>query len=75
MKEFWQVGQTQIPNGADLSHYPPNVVVDEFPEFSKRADELYQSLESVGIIVLEAIAMHLELPLIISRVHEVATAS
>ena len=63
LKEFWQVGQTQIPNGADLSHYPPNVVVDEFPEFSKRADELYQSLESVGIIVLEAIAMHLELPL------------
>jgi len=63
LKEFWQVGQTTIPEGADLSHYPPNVVADEVPNFSVRADELYKSLESVGLIVLEAIAMHLELPL------------
>ena len=63
LKEFWQVGQTTIPEGADLSHYPPNVVTDEVPNFSVRADELYKSLESVGLIVLESIAMHLELPL------------
>ena len=27
LKEFWQVGQTNIPNGADLSHYPPNAIL------------------------------------------------
>ena len=63
LKEFWQVGQTNIPENADLEHYPPNVIVEEYPDFSEKSDELYQSLESVGLIVLEAIAMHLELPI------------
>ena len=63
LKEFWQVGQTNMPADADLSHYPPNVITEEFPEFSIRSDELYKSLEEVGLIVLEAIAMHLDLPL------------
>ncbi len=63
LKEFWQVGQTTIPEGSDLSHYPPNVLAEEVPNFSVRADELYKSLESLGLIVLEAIAMHLKLPL------------
>ena len=63
LKEFWQVGQTNIPDNADLSHYPPNEVCTEFPDFSKRSDELYGALEEVGLIVLEAIAMHLALPL------------
>ena len=63
LKEFWQVGQTNIPENADLEHYPPNVKVAELPDFSEKSNELYQNLESVGLIVLEAIAMHLELPL------------
>jgi isopenicillin N synthase-like dioxygenase len=61
LKEFWQVGQTNIPEGADMNHYPPNGSVDEAPEFAKCSDELYRALESVGSTVLEAIAMHLGL--------------
>jgi isopenicillin N synthase-like dioxygenase len=63
LKEFWQVGQTKVPPNADLDYYAPNVFVDQLPDFSTISDDLYNSLGSVGLIVLEAIAMHLELPL------------
>jgi isopenicillin N synthase-like dioxygenase len=63
LKEFWQVGQTVIPPGSNMIHYPPNVSVDEFPDFSLTSDKLYQALETSGVIVLEALAMHLKLPL------------
>jgi len=61
LKEFWQVGQTNIPQAADMSYYPANGSVDEAPEFAKCSDELYKALESVGSTVLEALAMHLGL--------------
>lgn len=63
LKEFWQVGQTKLPQNADLDYYAPNIAVGELPDFSTISDDLYNSLESVGLVVLEAIAMHLELPL------------
>jgi len=61
LKEFWQVGQTNIPEGADISYYPPNGLVEEVPDFSKLSDKLYKALENVGSTVMEAIAIHLEL--------------
>ena len=63
LKEFWQVGQTQLPAHADMSQFHSNICVDEQPEFSTTAEKMYKSLESVALTVLEAIAMHLELPL------------
>lgn len=63
LKEFWQVGQSVIPEDADMIHYPPNVSVHECSEFAKRSDQLYKALEASGVVVLEAIAMHLNLPL------------
>ena len=61
LKEFWQVGQTRIPEGADMDNYPPNAEVDECPRLAPQADALYQSLEDVGRQMLRAIALHLEL--------------
>ena len=48
LKEFWQVGQTNIPNGADLSHYPPNAFVEECEALEAQANNLYKNLENVG---------------------------
>ena len=61
LKEFWQVGQTNIPVGADMDNYPPNAEVAERPHLAPQADELYQSLEHVGRQMLKAIALHLGL--------------
>ena len=44
LKEFWQVGQTNIPAGADMDNYPPNAEVAERPHLAPQADELYQKL-------------------------------
>lgn len=63
LKEFWQVGQTNLPKNADMTQFHPNLSVSEQPEFSQRAEEMYKSLESVAMTVLEAIALHLDLPL------------
>lgn len=62
LKEFWQVGQPNPAEDADTNHFPPNITVGEQPSFSDKAVEMYKSLESVAITVLEAIALHLELP-------------
>jgi isopenicillin N synthase-like dioxygenase len=61
LKEFWQVGQCDVPEGADMTHYPPNAVVAERPLLSVKSEALYRNLEAVGRDVLKAIALHLEL--------------
>ena len=61
LKEFWQVGQTNIPNGAELSHYPPNAFVEECEALEAQANNLYKNLENVGRDMLKAIALHLGL--------------
>lgn len=61
LKEFWQVGQTHIPAGADLKDYPPNASVAERPNLEGKADDLYRNLENVGRQMLKAIALHLGL--------------
>ena len=61
LKEFWQVGQTNIPAGADMDNYPPNAEVEECPHLASQADALYQNLEHVGRQMLKAIALHLGL--------------
>ena len=61
LKEFWQVGQTNIPQGSDPADYPPNADVAECPELSPKSNELFQALEGVGREMLKAIALHLNL--------------
>ena len=61
LKEFWQVGQMNVPADVDMKNYPPNVEVEECPGLAPQADALYQSLERVGRDMLKAIALHLGL--------------
>ena len=44
LKEFWQVGQTNIPDNADLSHYPPNEVCTEFNKCLCKPQEMHVTM-------------------------------
>ncbi len=62
LKEFFQIGQ-EVPEGHPLrAEYPPNVEVEEVSEFNRLGRELYQAFEAAGSKLLEAIAIHLNLP-------------
>jgi isopenicillin N synthase-like dioxygenase len=62
LKEFFQIGQ-EVPQGHPLkAQYPDNVQVAETPEMSRLGIELYRAFEKAGGQLLEAIALHLNLP-------------
>jgi isopenicillin N synthase-like dioxygenase len=62
LKEFWQIGQT-VTDGSPLKdEYPGNLAVDELASFNSTTLEVYKKLETVGIYLLEAIAVYLDLP-------------
>ncbi len=61
LKEFYQIGQ-EVKNGEmPPEHYPPNVAVEEEPEFLKLGRQLYEAFEKAGGQLLKAIAIHLNL--------------
>ena len=62
LKEFWHVGRN-LPEGHALAEYmAPNVWPKEIAEFEETFSELYAAFEATRLRVLEAIAIHLELP-------------
>ncbi len=61
LKEFFQIGQEVEEGEVPPEHYPPNVVVEEQPEFSKLGRQLYEAFEKSGGELLRAIAIHLGL--------------
>jgi len=62
LKEFFQIGQ-EVPTGHPLkATYPDNVQVAETPEMPQLGRDLYRAFEKAGGQLLEAIAIHLELP-------------
>ncbi len=62
LKEFFQIGQYVPADHPRKAEYPDNVVVDDVPEFSRLAEQLYKSFEQSGAHLLRAIALFLELP-------------
>ncbi|MEL7199556.1 MAG: 2-oxoglutarate and iron-dependent oxygenase domain-containing protein [Pseudomonadota bacterium] len=62
LKEFWHVGR-ELPEGHALSEFmAPNVWPKEAPGFEDTFSNLYAAFETAGGRVLEAIALHLDLP-------------
>lgn len=62
LKEFWHVGRS-LPEHHPLAQYmAPNVWPAEVPEFRRTFEELYAAFDQAGGRVLEAIALHLDLP-------------
>lgn len=62
LKEFYHVGQALDPQTLALENYPANIWPNEVPEFEKIAVEAYKALEKTGTIMLQAIALYLNLP-------------
>jgi isopenicillin N synthase-like dioxygenase len=62
LKEFWQIGQFIEDGDPIKEQYPDNILVDERPGFNEVTYQVYKKLEAVGIELLKAIAVYLELP-------------
>lgn len=65
LKEFYHVGQEKsfIPDTDPVKNeYPENLWPSEIPAFKQDGIEAYQTLEKAGKAMLQAIALHLELP-------------
>ncbi len=58
LKEFYHVGQ---PNENKLEEYPENIWPEEVPSFALHTQEAFEILQSAGIQMLRAIALHLGL--------------
>lgn len=63
LKEFFQIGQEVAPDSPIKEEYPDNPRVQEIPEFVTLGLQLYRAFESRGALLLEAIALHLGLPI------------
>lgn len=62
LKEFWHVGR-DLPAGHALAEFmAPNIWPAEVPGFEETFSELYAAFETAGGRVLEAVALHLDLP-------------
>ena len=62
LKEFWHVGRT-LPSGHELAEFmAPNIWPDEVEGFRETFTALFAAFEAAGERVLEAIALHLDLP-------------
>ena len=61
LKEFYQFGQTVTDGDVAVDEYPPNVEVNEIPEFKPSMLEAYQNFEKSGKALLQAIAIYLGL--------------
>ena len=61
LKEFWHFGQ-YVQNNPELEkEYPPNVNVQELPDFNQVGKEAYRMLEKTAKYVLRALAKYLDL--------------
>jgi isopenicillin N synthase-like dioxygenase len=62
LKEFFQYGQTVEDQDPIKSEYPDNVMVDEIPQLNPTLFKAYRYFEKSGGALLQAIALHLNLP-------------
>lgn len=61
LKEFFQLGQENIPGSLLDVPYPDNVIVAEAPKFTPVLLEAFRSFEKTGLDLMRAIALFLEL--------------
>ncbi len=64
LKEFWQVGRTGVPDDHPVhAPYGPNLWPDDtVTDFQPAMSSLYQSLDGLGAVCLEACARYLDEP-------------
>lgn len=62
LKEFWHVGRDLPAGHAFAAQMPANIWPSEIPAFQRDVAALYQALDTLGLQLLEAIALFLALP-------------
>jgi len=62
LKEFWHFGQELDIDDPLFKEYEPNVFCHDLPSFNNIGRKVFNILEETGLIVLQAIALHLKLP-------------
>ena len=60
LKEFYQYGQVPL-DGYKEEEYPPNISVNQLPDFNAVFEASYRAFEKAGKYLLQAIAIYLEL--------------
>src|SRR5690606_24814540 len=60
LKEFWHVGRSLPPHHKYSKEYPENIWPEELPNFRNIMNALYEGLDLVGDIMLEALTGPLE---------------
>jgi isopenicillin N synthase-like dioxygenase len=61
LKEFYHIGQELPAEALKAEDYPPNVWPEEIPDFKEHTVQVYRALEKTGHLMLNAIALYLEL--------------
>ena len=61
LKEFWHFGQYVENNPSLKAEYPPNVTVNELPNFNKTGKTTFKMLEKTAKYVLRALSLYLGL--------------
>ena len=59
LKEFWHIGQMDVPSGAQAKDYQNNIWPN-FQGFQDIFTSLYQGLESMGLLILQALASQID---------------
>jgi isopenicillin N synthase-like dioxygenase len=62
LKEFYHIGQELPAETLKEEDYPANVWPNEIPDFKDHTVQVYTALEKTGHLMLNAIALYLELP-------------
>ena len=62
LKEFWHVGRELSENHRYASQYPKNIWPKEIQEFETTFKKIYNDLDKVGHVMLEALTMPLDVP-------------
>ena len=63
LKEFWHIGREIARDHAYAERMPPNIWPQEVPALREYGYGLYQALDQLGRRVLQALALHIELPI------------
>ena len=62
LKEFWHFGQELHKDDPLNNEYEPNIFCEELPNFNTIGRKVFSILEKTGISILQALALHLNLP-------------
>lgn len=62
LKEFWHVGREISRDSKYCDVMQPNIWPSEVPDFQEKSYKLFEELDKLGVRILRALALHINLP-------------